>query len=117
MCGTLICQPPTVCCGQKIAPYFSCVPLGDFTRDNCETPPSTPPDCLVPTDCDAGTVCCLQPQAASPLTCQPPPICQGPNTYLACATDLDCPTQVPGSCTLVGGGGDAGFAIRVCPPQ
>jgi hypothetical protein len=120
MCGTLICQPPTVCCAQKIAPYFSCVPLEDFATDNCELPPSMAPACLGSTDCDGGAVCCLQTQAAPPvppLSCQPPGICQGPNTYVTCTTDLDCPNQVPGSCTFVAGGADAGYTLSVCPPQ
>ena len=71
-------------------------------------------------DCDGGTVCCLQTQAAPPvppLSCQPPGICQGPNTYVTCTTDLDCPNQVPGSCTFVAGGADAGYTLSVCPPQ
>lgn len=86
MCGTLTCQQPTVCCLQKIAPYFSCVPLADFTMDNCEKPPPVTPSCTVPSDCDAGAVCCLQ-YATFSINCQAPTVCTGPSNYVACATD------------------------------
>jgi hypothetical protein len=116
MCGTAgVCDPAsTVCCAQKIPPYFSCVAPADFVQDQCEKPQSVAPDCEVPKDCDSGKICCLQ-VATSMLNCQP--TCQGPGTYMACASDLDCPTQLSGSCTLIAGGPDAGYAISVCPPQ
>jgi hypothetical protein len=34
-----------------------------------------------------------------------------------CATDLDCPTQISGSCSVIAGGPDAGYSVSVCPPQ
>jgi hypothetical protein len=115
MCGTLTCQAPTVCCLQKIAPYFSCVPLEDFGPDQCEKPPTVAPDCLVPKDCDSGKICCFQTAGMYMLNCQP--TCQGPTSFQACATDLDCPTQLSGSCGIVGGDPDAGTSLSVCPPQ
>jgi hypothetical protein len=116
MCGTLICDPPvTVCCLQKIAPYYSCVPLEAFGPDQCEKPPSVAPDCEVPKDCDSGKVCCFQTAGVPALNCQP--TCQGAGNYQACATDLDCPTQMSGSCSLYAGGPDAGYSISLCPPQ
>jgi hypothetical protein len=117
MCGTLTCDPPTtVCCLQKVAPYYSCVPLADFDLHQCEKPPDVAPECVVPKDCDSGKVCCLQYAAVPPaLNCQP--TCQGASNYQACATDLDCPTQLPGSCGIIAGGPDAGYSVSVCPPQ
>lgn len=115
MCGTLDCTTPNVCCLQKIAPYYSCVPLQDFDLHQCEKP-DVNPQCLVPKDCDSGKVCCLQ-YAATPPTLNCQATCQGPMTYQACATDLDCPTQLPGSCGIVAGDPDAGTALYVCPPQ
>jgi hypothetical protein len=114
MCGTLDCTTPDVCCLQKIAPYYSCVPLQDFDLHQCEKP-NVNPDCVVPTDCDSGKVCCLQTAGMPMMSCQP--TCQGLSNYQACATDLDCPTQQPGSCALYAGGPDAGYAIYLCPPQ
>jgi len=117
MCGTLgVCQAPTVCCAQKIAPYFSCVPLADFGPDQCEKPPSSTPSCAMPTDCDGGSVCCLE-YAAEAVACQPVAVCSGANNFIICTTDRDCPTQASGSCTPVGGTSDAGFGISVCPPS
>ena len=116
MCGTRICDPPvTVCCAQKISPYFSCVAPQDFARLQCEMPPSVAPDCVVPKDCDSGKICCLQVAGAPTMNCQP--TCQGPTSYQACETDQDCPTQLSGSCGLIAGGPDAGYSINVCPPQ
>jgi hypothetical protein len=115
MCGTLTCQQPNVCCLQKIAPYFSCVPLSDFTMDNCEKPPPVTPSCTVPSDCDGGAVCCLQ-YATFSINCQAPDVCTGPSNYVACATDRDCPTQKVGSCTPLGGA-DAGYGVNLCPPS
>jgi hypothetical protein len=114
-CGNLNCTAPTVCCVQKIPPYFSCVPLEDFTKDQCEMPPSVAPDCVVPKDCDSGKICCLQVAGVPMMNCQP--TCQGPSSYQACETDNDCPTQLSGSCGLIAGGPDAGYSINVCPPQ
>ena len=116
MCGTAgTCQPPMVCCAQKIAPYFSCVALEDFGPDQCEKPPTVAPDCEVPKDCDSGKICCLQTAGIPALNCQP--TCQGAGNYQACVTDLDCPTQMSGSCGVIAGGPDAGYSISVCPPQ
>jgi hypothetical protein len=117
MCGTLVCDPPaTVCCAQKISPYFSCVPPEDFIQDQCEMPPSVTPDCVVPKDCDSGKICCLQ-YAATPPTLNCQPTCQGSQSFRACATDLDCPSQLPGSCGVVAGDPDSGASLSVCPPQ
>jgi hypothetical protein len=104
-----------VCCAQKIAPYFSCVAVEDFTKDQCEVPPSVTPDCTVPKDCDQGKICCLQTAGTYVMNCQP--TCTGPANFQACVADVDCPTQLPHSCTLEYGGPDAGFSISVCPPQ
>jgi membrane-associated PAP2 superfamily phosphatase len=52
------------------------------------------------------------------VACQPAEVCQGANNAIICTIDRDCPTQAPGSCSPLGGGGaDAGFSIRVCPQQ
>jgi hypothetical protein len=116
MCGTAgLCQPGDVCCYQKIAPYFSCVPLADFGPDQCEKPPSMAPDCEVPKDCDSGKICCLQTAGLPALNCQP--TCLGPTSFQTCETDLDCPSQLPNSCQLYAGGPDAGYAISLCPPH
>ena len=115
MCGTLKCDLPTVCCAQKISPYFSCVNVDQFVQNHCEMPPSVAPDCVVPKDCDSGKICCLQVAGTPMMNCQP--TCQGPTSYQACETDNDCPTQLSGSCGLIAGGADAGYSINVCPPQ
>jgi hypothetical protein len=116
MCGTAgMCDPAKVCCVQKISPYFSCVRPEDFIPDQCEKPPSVTPDCVVPKDCDSGKICCFQTAGQYMLNCQP--TCQGSTNRQACVTDLDCPTQLSGSCTLIAGGPDAGYALSVCPPQ
>ena len=116
MCGTAgVCPAPTVCCAQKIPPYFSCVQVEDFVRDQCEMPMSVAPECTVPKDCDSGKICCLQTAGVGMMSCQP--TCQGATSYQACVTDLDCPTQLPDSCHLLAGGPDAGFSVSVCPPQ
>jgi hypothetical protein len=117
MCGTAgTCEPPTVCCAQKIAPYFSCVPLEDFGPDQCEKPPSITPMCTMPTDCTGGSVCCLE-YAAMSVACQPVAVCTGANNFIICTTDLDCPTQARGSCSPLGGSADAGYPISLCPQQ
>jgi hypothetical protein len=115
-CGTAgDCQAPMVCCAQKIAPYFSCVPLEDFGADQCEKPPPSTPSCAMSTDCDGGAVCCLEGAALS-VACQPTNVCQGANNYIICTTDRDCPTHAPGACSPYGGA-DAGVGISVCPTQ
>jgi hypothetical protein len=117
MCGTAgFCQAPKVCCAQKIAPYFSCVPLEDFGPDNCEKPPDITPSCTMPTDCTGGAVCCIE-YAAGTVACQPAPVCQGASNAIICITDRDCPTQARGSCTPLAGIGDASTGINVCPQQ
>ena len=115
MCGTAgVCQAPTVCCAQKIPPYFSCVALADFGPDNCEKPPDTTPSCTMPTDCTGGAVCCIE-YAAGTVACQPAQVCQGATNAIICVTDEDCPTQAPGSCAPLPGLGDASIGISVCP--
>ena len=57
--------------------------------------------CSSPADCDAGQVCCLNETAFS-IDCQSPTMCPGDGlsgTYLACASDQDCPNNAKGSCT------------------
>jgi hypothetical protein len=76
---------------------------------------SVAPECTVPKDCDSGKICCLQTAGIGMMSCQP--TCQGATNYQACVTDVDCPTQLPGSCHLLAGGPDAGFSVSVCPPQ
>ena len=117
MCGTAgVCAAPTVCCAQRIAPYFSCVPLADFGPDQCEKPPPITPMCTMPTDCDAGSVCCAE-VTAQTVACQPVAVCQAGNNYIICTTDRDCPIQAPGSCSPFPGTGDAGYGISVCAPS
>lgn len=115
-CGTQLCQPPQVCCLKKIAPFAICIDPKDYVADACEMIPKDPPPCAVPTDCDGGTVCCLQ-ITAQAISCQPPPLCPGDgvDSYLVCGSDLDCPGQQAGSCKNVGTG-TTGVTLDVCAP-
>lgn len=115
-CGTEVCQPPQVCCLKKIAPFASCIDPADYLADACEMIQMDPPPCSTPTDCDGGTVCCLE-VAAQAISCQPPPLCPGDAThsYLICASDMDCPNQQAGSCRNVGTG-TTGVSLNVCAP-
>jgi hypothetical protein len=114
-CGTEVCMAPQVCCLKKIAPFASCIDVGDYVKDDCEMIQKDPPSCLVPTDCDGGTVCCLQ-KTEQVINCQPPPLCPGDgvDTYYTCASDQDCPGQQSGSCTNLGSQG--GYTLNVCAP-
>jgi hypothetical protein len=116
-CGTEVCQLPQVCCLKKIAPFASCIDPKDYVADDCEKMQMDSPPCLVPTDCDGGTVCCLQ-VTAQTISCQPPPLCpgDGKDTYLTCASDLDCPSQLSGACTNVGTNTGSDVSISVCAP-
>ena len=118
-CGTTgPCQMGQVCCFTRIAPYAECIDPANFKAYNCESMPPPMPSCLIPKDCDGGAVCCLQP-SQSTITCQPQGLCPGGgvgDTYLTCASDLDCPKQVSGSCTTVRRRGPGRGPPRVLHP-
>jgi hypothetical protein len=115
-CGTEVCQAPQVCCLKKIAPFASCIDPADYVADACEMIQMNPPPCTRPTDCDGGTVCCLE-NATETISCQPPPLCPGDAThsFLICASDMDCPNQQAGSCRNVDTG-TTGVSLNVCAP-
>ena len=117
MCGTAgVCNPRRPSAAPKRSRRTSAAfALEDFDLHQCEKPPSVTPDCVVPKDCDSGKICCLQTAGTYMLNCQP--TCQGLTNRQACVTDLDCPTQLSGSCTLIAGDPDAGTSLSVCPPQ
>lgn len=51
--------------------------------------------CFDPTDCLSGQVCCLRfENTIGTVSCQEGALCPGDGvtTYIACATDADCPT-------------------------
>ena len=116
-CGTQVCDKTQVCCLKKIAPYASCIDPQDFQADMCETPPGQP-TCFSPAECEPGQVCCIN-EAQFGINCMSPAMCPGNglySTYLACATDLDCPNSTKHACQPVPGTGDAGL-LNYCVPQ
>ncbi|HVZ86739.1 MAG TPA: hypothetical protein VHG72_07210 [Polyangia bacterium] len=117
-CATLgPCPMTQVCCLTKIAPWAQCIDPQQFTAKGCETKPPPAPSCTMPSDCDAGTVCCAE-KLSGEVACQPAQICPGDwiNTYIICTTDQDCPSQASGACAPVPGSADAGQSFSICTP-
>lgn len=114
-CGTQMCGTNQVCCITKTPPFANCIDPKDFVADNCEMFQPQQPPCLVPQDCDAGSVCCFQTNLFS-LSCQKPAGCSGDgtDTYRTCATDRDCANPTPGACRLYTQA--AGVSLNICTP-
>lgn len=108
-CGVDVCQPPQVCCLKKAPPVAYCIDIEDFVDQGCE---KADLPCLVPTDCPAGLVCCVD-RAKYVVSCRPSMLCPPTDTtQLACASDGDCPPAVP-SCQILGQAPD-GTTLRIC---
>jgi len=73
-----------------------------------------PMTCFVPTDCSAGQTCCVMLEGGSgTVSCQPSALCvPGDYTWLACATDADCPAALS-KCTEIATTPE-GFPFRIC---
>ncbi len=59
--------------------------------------------CFDPTDCPTGQTCCLRFENSSgTVSCQQSALCPGDgvSTYIACATDADCPSAAM-KCTFL----------------
>jgi hypothetical protein len=109
-CGVAVCQPPQVCCLKKVPPVAYCIDVQDFEDQGCE---KADLPCLVPTDCPAGLSCCLD-RAKYVVSCRPTMLCPaaGGTTEIACASDRDCPPEVP-SCQILGQATD-GTTLSTC---
>jgi len=60
--------------------------------------------CFVPSDCPAGLTCCVVLEGGGGVViCQEKALCAGDgvSTFVACATNVDCPAAAP-SCTFFG---------------
>ena len=69
--------------------------------------------CFVPTDCPTGQRCCVRfENSIGTVSCQESALCPGDGvtTYIACATDGDCPT-VATKCTFLTSAANRDFNI------
>ena len=98
MCGTKVCAVSQVCCVTKAPLNASCIEPSMFESLHCE---KLELPCFKPADCPAGVACCvmLAADGTGTVSCRVQSLCvPGGSTFVACASDSDCPSVRP-TCT------------------
>jgi len=112
-CGTAVCEASQVCCVKKVPLSAMCINPDEFVSLGCEKPPDI--GCTGPSDCPAGTTCCLDLSDVSlwVIACRPPPLCpeDGQSTRLSCESAADCPQTSP-VCSVLASAGETD--IKIC---
>ena len=110
MCGTEICEASKVCCVTKAPLNATCIEPAEFESLHCE---KIALPCLKPTDCPGGLACCvtLKPDGTGTVTCLQEVVCvAGEMTYVACASEADCPSVRP-ACISIGSTPQGDFKV------
>ena len=97
LCGTAVCEGNTVCCYKKAPPLALCISPLDYEKLGCE---KMDLPCFSKMDCPNGLNCCLvfaDDGTGGTVTCRQQLMCPGDGapTFIACATNLDCPATRP----------------------
>jgi hypothetical protein len=110
LCGSMVCEVPRVCCVTKAPLAAACVEPQEFRSRGCE---EVALPCFTPADCPAGVACCLNvnPDGTGTVACQAEVVClSGSTTYVACASDADCPPVRP-TCEAVSSTSQGEFKV------
>jgi hypothetical protein len=100
MCGTKICEASQVCCVTKAPLNATCIEPSMFQSLGCE---KLALPCFKPTDCPPGIACCamINADGTGTVSCRVQSLCvPSASTYVACASDGDCPAVRP-TCTAL----------------
>jgi len=99
LCGSEVCEDGKVCCVTKAPLNATCIEPARFEALHCE---KIDLPCFQPSDCPRGIACCVSVTAdgSGIVSCRPQSLCGAGMTYVACASDGDCPSVRP-TCTPV----------------